>query len=114
MGITIKLITGNWDSVSKRQFYINCLMLIFYISSHIKKNIIFVYLANTGGKYCTSKFEYYFFQLRNLSYEELESRLSDLDPEMEREIDELRARYQAKRQPILDAIDAKKKRQNNF
>ncbi|XP_034312173.1 serine/threonine-protein kinase 3 isoform X5 [Magallana gigas] len=52
--------------------------------------------------------------LRNLSYEELESRLSDLDPEMEREIDELRARYQAKRQPILDAIDAKKKRQNNF
>lgn len=52
--------------------------------------------------------------LRNLPYEELESRLSDLDPEMEREIDELRARYQAKRQPILDAIDAKKKRQNNF
>lgn len=56
MGITVKLITGNWDSVSKRQFYINCLMLIFYISPHIKKNIIFVYLANTGGKYCTSKF----------------------------------------------------------
>lgn len=79
-----------------------------------KENITFVYLANTGEIYCTSKFYYYFFQLRNLSYEELESRLSDLDPEMEREIDELRARYQAKRQPILDAIDAKKKRQNNF
>lgn len=79
-----------------------------------KKNITFVYLANTGEIYCTSKFYYYLFQLRNLSYEELESRLSDLDPEMEREIDELRARYQAKRQPILDAIDAKKKRQNNF
>lgn len=79
-----------------------------------KKNITFVYLANTGEINCTSKFYYYFFQLRNLSYEELESRLSDLDPEMEREIDELRARYQAKRQPILDAIDAKKKRQNNF
>lgn len=56
MGKTIKLITGNWDSVSKRQFYINCLMLIFYISPHIKKNIIIVYLANTGEKYCTSKF----------------------------------------------------------
>ncbi|OWF34966.1 Serine/threonine-protein kinase 3 [Mizuhopecten yessoensis] len=52
--------------------------------------------------------------LRNLAYEDLEKRLSDLDPEMEREIDELRARYQAKRQPILEAIDAKKKRQNNF
>ncbi|XP_071102587.1 serine/threonine-protein kinase 3-like isoform X1 [Haliotis cracherodii] len=49
--------------------------------------------------------------LRNLAYEELEARLADLDPEMEREIDELRARYQAKRQPILEAIDAKKKRQ---
>ncbi|KAL4217701.1 Serine/threonine-protein kinase 3 [Mactra antiquata] len=52
--------------------------------------------------------------LRNLKYEELERRLSDLDPEMEREIDELRARFQAKRQPILEAIDAKKKRQQNF
>ncbi|CAG2238864.1 MST2 [Mytilus edulis] len=49
--------------------------------------------------------------LRNLQYEELEARLADLDPEMEREIDELRARYQAKRQPILEAIDAKKNRQ---
>lgn len=49
--------------------------------------------------------------LRNLKYEELEARLADLDPEMEREIDELRARYQAKRQPILEAINAKKNRQ---
>ena len=53
-------------------------------------------------------------QLRTLAYEELEQRLSDLDPEMEREIEELRARYQAKRQPIQEAIDAKKKRQQNF
>jgi len=30
---------------------------------------------------------------------------------MEQEIEELRKRYQAKRQPIIDAIDAKKKRQ---
>ncbi|CAG5133164.1 unnamed protein product [Candidula unifasciata] len=52
--------------------------------------------------------------LRTLAYEELERRLADLDPEMEREIEELRARYQAKRQPILEAIDAKKKRQQNF
>ncbi|CAL1540174.1 unnamed protein product [Lymnaea stagnalis] len=52
--------------------------------------------------------------LRTLAFEELERRLADLDPEMEREIEELRARYQAKRQPILEAIDAKKKRQQNF
>ncbi len=49
-----------------------------------------------------------------MSYEELQSRITLLDPEMEREIEELRKRYQAKRQPILDAIDAKKKRQQNF
>lgn len=52
--------------------------------------------------------------LHSLSYEELQARISSLDPEMEREIDDLRKRYQAKRQPILDAIAAKKKRQQNF
>ncbi|XP_076437870.1 serine/threonine-protein kinase 3-like isoform X2 [Babylonia areolata] len=52
--------------------------------------------------------------LRTLAYEELEQRLSDLDPEMEREIEELRARFQAKRQPIQEAIEAKRKRQQNF
>lgn len=41
-------------------------------------------------------------------------RMASLDPEMEREIEELRKRYLAKRQPILDAIAAKKKRQQNF
>ncbi|MFT7811700.1 serine/threonine-protein kinase 3 [Arapaima gigas] len=52
--------------------------------------------------------------LKHLSYEELQMRLSALDPMMEREIEELRQRYAAKRQPILDAIDAKKRRQQNF
>lgn len=52
--------------------------------------------------------------LKYLSYEELNQRMSSLDSEMEREIEELRRRYQAKRQPILDAMDAKKKRQQNF
>lgn len=54
------------------------------------------------------------FQLGQLSVEELQQRWGALDPEMEREIEDLRKRYQAKRQPILDAIDAKKKRQKNF
>ncbi|KAL2080457.1 hypothetical protein ACEWY4_024250 [Coilia grayii] len=52
--------------------------------------------------------------LKNLDYEELQMRLSALDPMMEREIEELRQRYTAKRQPILDAMDAKKRRQQNF
>ena len=54
------------------------------------------------------------FQLHSLSYEELEQRMTALDPEMEQEIEELQKRYQAKRQPILDAIDSKKRRQPNF
>lgn len=55
-----------------------------------------------------------FCQLKNLSLEELQMRLKALDPMMEREIEELRQRYTAKRQPILDAMDAKKRRQQNF
>ena len=53
-------------------------------------------------------------QLKNLDFEELQMRLTALDPMMEREIEELRQRYTAKRQPILDAMDAKKRRQQNF
>ena len=53
-------------------------------------------------------------QLRSLPCEELQSRMQSLDMEMEKEIEGLRARYQAKRQPILDAMEAKKKRQQNF
>lgn len=53
-------------------------------------------------------------QLKVLTHDELQSRMSALDSEMEREIEELRRRYQAKRQPILDAMDAKKRRQQNF
>ncbi|XP_011305610.1 serine/threonine-protein kinase 3 [Fopius arisanus] len=52
--------------------------------------------------------------LKFLSYEELQQRMASLDAEMEREIDELRRRYQTKRQPILDAMDTKRKRQQNF
>uniref|UniRef100_A0A674BXE9 non-specific serine/threonine protein kinase n=1 Tax=Salmo trutta TaxID=8032 RepID=A0A674BXE9_SALTR len=52
--------------------------------------------------------------LKNLDFEELQLRLTALDPMMEREIEELRRRYTAKRQPILDAMDAKKRRQQNF
>lgn len=46
--------------------------------------------------------------------EELRVRLASLDPQMEQEIEEIRQRYEAKRKPILDAIEAKKRRQQNF
>lgn len=49
--------------------------------------------------------------MRSWSVEELRRRLASLDPQMEQEIEEIRQRYQAKRQPILDAIEAKKRRQ---
>ncbi|KAJ7998777.1 hypothetical protein DPEC_G00208400 [Dallia pectoralis] len=52
--------------------------------------------------------------IRTWSVEELRLRLASLDPQMDREIDEIHQRYQAKRQPILDAIEAKKRRQQNF
>ncbi|XP_050440383.1 serine/threonine-protein kinase 3 [Adelges cooleyi] len=52
--------------------------------------------------------------LKFLSFDDLQQRMSNLDSEMEHEIDELRHRYQTKRQPILDAMDQKRKRQQNF
>lgn len=52
--------------------------------------------------------------MRSWSVEELKRRLASLDPQMEQEIEEIRQRYQAKRQPILDAIEAKKRRQQNL
>lgn len=53
-------------------------------------------------------------QLRSLPCDELQRRMQTLDMEMEKEIEGLRSRYQAKRQPILDAMEAKKRRQQNF
>ena len=53
-------------------------------------------------------------QLNSLTYEELQERMQLIDPEMEREIEELNKRYEAKRAPILQAIEAKKRRQQNF
>lgn len=49
-----------------------------------------------------------------LSYEELQQLKINLDTEMEREIDELKRRYQTKRQPIVDAMNTKRRIQSNF
>ncbi|XP_008319427.1 serine/threonine-protein kinase 4-like isoform X2 [Cynoglossus semilaevis] len=50
-------------------------------------------------------------EISTWSVEELRLRLASLDPQMEQEIEEIRQRYQAKRQPIVDAIEAKKRQQ---
>jgi serine/threonine kinase 3 len=42
-----------------------------------------------------------------LSYEELEHRLANLDKEMDKEFEETKKRYKAKRRPITEAIEAK-------
>jgi len=70
--------------------------------------------ANPDNKFQRSINEGDFEFLKYLSYDELTGRMSGLDAEMEREIDDLRRRYHAKRQPILDAMDQKRKRQQNF
>ena len=46
--------------------------------------------------------------LAELDLGELERRWAGLEKEMDRELDELRRRYQTKRQPILAAIHQKK------
>ncbi|XP_012866170.1 PREDICTED: serine/threonine-protein kinase 4 [Dipodomys ordii] len=53
-------------------------------------------------------------KLKSWTVEDLQKRLLALDPMMEQEIEEIRQKYQSKRQPILDAIEAKKRRQQNF
>ncbi|XP_063281460.1 serine/threonine-protein kinase 4 [Pelobates fuscus] len=52
--------------------------------------------------------------LKEWSVAELQEKLSSLDPMMEREIEEIHQKYQSKRQPILEAIESKKRRQQHF
>ncbi|KAK4336840.1 hypothetical protein RND71_043901 [Anisodus tanguticus] len=52
--------------------------------------------------------------LRNMTLEQLKNKLATLDQEMEKEIDELNRRYASKRQPIIDAKEQKRKKQQNF
>uniref|UniRef100_T1GK30 Uncharacterized protein n=1 Tax=Megaselia scalaris TaxID=36166 RepID=T1GK30_MEGSC len=66
-------------------------------------------------KYTHTKFvDEDFDKLKFLSFDELKEKLSLIDREMERDIEELTNKYNSKRKPILDAITAKRKRQNNI
>jgi len=67
-----------------------------------------------GGRFQRNITDGDFEFLKFLSHDDLTARMSGLDSEMEKEIDDLRRRYHAKRQPILDAMDQKRKRQQNF
>ena len=73
----------------------------------------------SGASYNSAKFHQYIAEgnlefVKFLSHNELIEKMNNLDAEMEREIDDLRGRYHAKRQPILDAKDQKRKSQQNF
>ena len=81
------------------------------IHEFILKNWRIVKIATTKAQ---RKLFFNLFQLKFLSFDELKGKMSNLDQDMEREIDDLRRRYHAKRQPILDAMDQKRKRQQNF
>jgi C terminal SARAH domain of Mst1 len=83
-----RIIDGDYEFVS---LYINSRML-----------------PSPFTNYC--KCVFIFSQLKFLTYEELEQRLANLDKEMEKEFDETRKRYIAKRKPIVDAIEAKQQK----
>ena len=55
-----------------------------------------------------------FKYIKCLSTSELKSKLQNLDHEMELEIKRITKRYEAKRKPIVDGIDEKRKQQQNF
>ncbi|XP_040158209.1 serine/threonine-protein kinase 3 [Anopheles arabiensis] len=59
------------------------------------------FLQPTAAEYDSLKF---------MNYEQLEQRLASLDKEMEKELAETKKRYTSKRQPILDAIEAKQQK----
>jgi serine/threonine kinase 3 len=70
--------------------------------------------SNAPGRFMRSFDDGDFDFIKHLTTEELHQRLSVLELEMDREIDDLKRRYQTKRQPILDAMDQKKQRMTNF
>lgn len=66
--------------------------------------------SSTAHAYIDGEFEF----LKFLTFDDLNQRLNNIDTEMEKEIEELNKKYNAKRQPIVDAMNAKRKRQQNI
>ncbi|XP_037822198.1 serine/threonine-protein kinase hippo [Lucilia sericata] len=68
------------------------------------------HLHTQSHTYVDGEFEF----LKFLTFDDLNQRLNNIDSEMEKEIEELNKKYNAKRQPIVDAMNAKRKRQQNI
>lgn len=117
--------TGSHENIVASRFYPNFQLQLNQISAtnqlrmpqicHVAPNTVVHNLIEPdhGHKYRTfrdSEFEF----LKFLSFDDLQQKLKNIDSEMERDIDELNRKYDAKRQPILDAMDAKRKRQHNI
>lgn len=68
------------------------------------------HLHSQSHAYVDGEFEF----LKFLTFDDLNQRLNNIDSEMEKEIEELNKKYNAKRQPIVDAMNAKRKRQQNI
>ncbi|XP_018797730.1 PREDICTED: serine/threonine-protein kinase hippo [Bactrocera latifrons] len=68
------------------------------------------HLHTQSHGYVDGEFEF----LKFLTFDDLNQRLNNIDSEMEKEIEELNKKYNAKRQPIVDAMNAKRKRQQNI
>ncbi|XP_052869901.1 serine/threonine-protein kinase 3 [Anopheles cruzii] len=86
----------------ERQRYQSHLQLQLNQISGVSPNVHQMqFLQPTAAEYDALKF---------LNYEQLEQRLASLDKEMEKELAETKKRYTAKRQPILDAIEAKQQK----
>ncbi|XP_075165560.1 serine/threonine-protein kinase hippo [Haematobia irritans] len=68
------------------------------------------HLHTQSHSYVDGEFEF----LKFLTFDDLNQRLNNIDSEMEKEIEELNKKYNAKRQPIVDAMNAKRKRQQNI
>uniref|UniRef100_A0A1I8QFB0 non-specific serine/threonine protein kinase n=1 Tax=Stomoxys calcitrans TaxID=35570 RepID=A0A1I8QFB0_STOCA len=69
-----------------------------------------LHLHTQSHSYVDGEFEF----LKFLTFDDLNQRLNNIDSEMEKEIEELNKKYNAKRQPIVDAMNAKRKRQQNI
>ena len=51
-------------------------------------------------------------QLKKLNLQQLEEHMLQLDNHLDQELESLRQRYHSKREPILAAMDAKKRQQS--
>lgn len=95
--------------------YQNQFQIQFPMSKELDKMSIFgkdhtIIQYHDHQQFISGDFEF----LKFMSFEQLQTRMANVDTEMEREIDELRRRYQTKRQPIVEALNKKRGRQQNF